>query len=146
MENSQEHHHHVIPVSVLFRTLIILAVLMTLTIVVYKIDFGHILARGNSALGSYINNAIALTIAIIKVYFVVMFFMGAKYVTKLTKMWVACGFVWVLLLGLMFGDYFTRQWEPSPGWYKGDTALPMRESEITARPREVKEEGAAGGH
>lgn len=147
MEKAQEHHHHIIPASVLFRTLIILAVLMALTILVYAIDFGHILSRGNSELGSYINNGIALTIACIKAYYVVMFFMGVKYVTKLTKMWVACGFVWVTLLALTFGDYFTRHWEPSPGWYKGDTEMPLLDSQYSQLPKPEAHEGAeAGGH
>lgn len=147
MEKAQEHHDHVIPVSLLLKTLVMLAFLMTLTIVVYKIDFGHIISSKvglGSAAGSYINNAIALTIAMIKAYFVVMNFMGARFVTPLTKMWVACGFVWVLLMGLMFGDYWTRHWEPSPGWYKGDTAHPNRESATTERPREIKSK--AEGH
>lgn len=146
MAQSTDHsaEHHIIPISTLAKTLGALACLMFLTILVYKVDFGHILSSKlglGSAAGSYINNAIALTIATIKMVIVIQFFMGVKYVTKLTKLWAWTGFVWMLLLGLTYGDYATRHWEPIKGWNHLDTDTSPGVSQITDRPAPKVEHG-----
>lgn len=142
--NSHEHDHHVTPPTTLFATLGALALLMGLTILVYEVDFGHILSRGNSALGSYINNFIALTIALVKATLVVQIFMGVKWGSKLVKMWAMTGFVWVTLMGITFGDYTSRTWENNRGWNPGDTdlaVLPSSASEVVkARQEELHKE------
>lgn len=144
--------------SQLIKTLIMLTILMGATILAFAVDFGHIISHavhGSSAMGSYINNFVALTIAIIKACLVVQIFMGAKYGTKLVKMWAYAGFVWVVLLGITFGDYTSRTWESHRGWYAGDSdlALPAssRDLGVIEKQKEraeesAKEEGAGEGH
>lgn len=113
---SDSHSHHIVPIKTYFGVLVILFVLMGLTIFVYEVHFTD---------NSYINNAIAMTIAIIKATLVIAVFMGVKYGTKLTKMWAITGFVWFFLMFLMYCDYMTRSWEPVAGWEAGaETALP----------------------
>lgn len=139
MSHSNDHaEHHIIPMGTLIRTLLILAALMGLTILVYMIDFGHIIStrfKLGEAAGSYINNGIALTIACIKAVFVIQFFMGVKFVSKLTRMWAWAGFVWLLIMGMTFGDYWTRQWEPVKGWTPGDTEYPTMPSDVSQLPK-----------
>ncbi len=57
------------------------------------------------------NNVVAMAIAVTKATLVVLFFMHVKYSTRLTKLIVAGGFIW---LGLMFlftlADYMNRGW------------------------------------
>lgn len=139
--HTDTHHghddHHVTQPGTLFGTMLILAVLMGLTILVYKVDFGHMLSRGNDALGSWINNFIALAIAMVKATLVVLVFMGVKWGTKLIKLYALFGFFFFPFLLVTFGDYLTRTWEPVEGWtppskihgrLPDETALP---SEIT---------------
>lgn len=106
----QEHAEHVTPIRVYFITFILLVILMAITVWSRNWDFGS----------PVWNNAINLTIAVIKATLVVMFFMGVKYSTHLTKMFALAGFIWLSLMGIIFGDYFTRQWEPVQGWYAQD--------------------------
>ncbi|MCC7434796.1 MAG: cytochrome C oxidase subunit IV family protein [Methanoregulaceae archaeon] len=108
--------HHVTQPGTLFATMILLAVLMGLTILVYKVDFGHMLSGGNDALGSWINNIIALAIAMVKATMVVLVFMGVKWGTKLIKLYALLGFFFFPFLLITFGDYMTRSWEPVQGW------------------------------
>ncbi len=57
------------------------------------------------------NIVVALLIAGAKAFLVVMFFMHVKYSTKLTKLWVAVGFIWLfILLAVTMTDYLTRAW------------------------------------
>lgn len=150
--NSHDHAHHVTPPSKLASTLFILAILMGLTILAAQVDFGHIISSkvgGSSALGSYINNIVALTIAIIKACFVIQIFMGVKYGSKLVKMWAYAGFVWVVLLGITFGDYTSRTWESHRGWNPGDSDVTLPASKIDENKMEIQkkhaEEDAAKG-
>jgi cytochrome c oxidase subunit IV len=81
---------------------IIFAALLVLTYVtvgVSKIDLGAM------------NTIVAMAIAVTKALLVVLFFMHVRYSTKLTKLVVAGGFVW---LGIMFlltmMDFASRGW------------------------------------
>ena len=57
------------------------------------------------------NPVVALAIATAKAMLVVLFFMGVKYSTKLTKLTVISGFfVFLALIGMTLSDYFTRAW------------------------------------
>ncbi|MBL8087351.1 MAG: cytochrome C oxidase subunit IV family protein [Chthonomonas sp.] len=67
---------------------------------------------------SFINNVIAMGIAVIKACLVIWFFMGVKYSSNLTKMYVVLGFGTFLLMFLSFIDYGTRRYEPVRGWEK----------------------------
>lgn len=109
MSEHKDHGHHITPISTLFGTFLALVVLMTLTVISANIDL--------TPLG---NNAANLGIAVIKATLVVRIFMGLAYSSKLAKLFGVAGFVWLILMGITFGDYSTRQWEPVKGWYSKD--------------------------
>ena len=63
-----------------------------------------------------LNTPIALTIAVTKATLVVIYFMGVRYNTPLTKVVVVAGFFWLLIMfGLGMSDYLTRPWIGVPG-------------------------------
>ena len=66
-------------------------------------------------LGAF-NTPVALAIAGFKATLVILFFMGVKYNTPLTKVVAASGFLWLIILfGITMGDYLTRGWLGFPG-------------------------------
>jgi cytochrome c oxidase subunit 4 len=74
------------------------------TVLVAKYDFG------------WLNTPVALTIAVTKATLVVVYFMGVRYNTPLTKVVVVAGFFWLFILfGLGMSDYLTRPWIGVPG-------------------------------
>ena len=74
-----------------------------LTFVVAKIDLG------------VLNPVIALAIACTKATLVILFFMHVRYSSKLTKLVVAAGFFWLMLLiSLSLSDYLTRTLTVAP--------------------------------
>jgi len=85
----------------------VFAALMVLTAITYLValqDFG------------FLNTPIALGVALIKASFVVIYFMGVRYNTPLTKVVVVAGFFWLFILfGLTLNDYLTRPWLGVPG-------------------------------
>lgn len=59
------------------------------------------------------NPVVALTIAVIKAVLVILFFMHVFYSSKLTKLTVAAGFFWLLIMITMsLSDYLTRTFLP----------------------------------
>jgi cytochrome c oxidase subunit 4 len=61
------------------------------------------------------NIIVALLIALTKMTLVVLFFMHVKQDEPITKLFVAAGFFWVLILiALTLGDYQSRGWLPIP--------------------------------
>ena len=85
----------------IFLTLIVLT---GVTVVIARIDLGSL------------NTPMALAIAGFKATLVILFFMGVKYNTPLTKVVAASGFVWLIILfGITMGDYLTRSWIGFPG-------------------------------
>ncbi len=63
------------------------------------------------------NIVVALLIAVVKASLVAWIFMGVRYVTSLTKLFVIAGLVWLsILLLLTFSDYSSRNWiyQPKP--------------------------------
>ncbi|MEZ0326974.1 MAG: cytochrome C oxidase subunit IV family protein [Fimbriimonas sp.] len=135
--------HHVTPISVYVKTILALIVLMALTV---WASFWNIPDVGPIH-GNWIANILALTIAVTKALLVVMFFMGVKYASSLTRLWVAAGFI---VLGVMYfisGDHLTRKYEVVPGWNEAEgSALPRvfdplnqtppREVDTNVRPRQ----------
>jgi cytochrome c oxidase subunit 4 len=76
-----------------------LLALTYLTVAVSKIDLGRF------------NAIVALTIAVVKALLVVLFFMHVRHSTRLTKLVVVGGFMWLaLLIGLTMTDILTRGW------------------------------------
>jgi len=63
-----------------------------------------------------LNDVVALGIAVAKMILVVLFFMHAKYSTRLTRIVIAGGLGWLLLLiGFTLSDYLSRGWLGLPG-------------------------------
>ena len=111
---------HVTPVRWLFLNLLVLTALMFLTIGAAAV---HIPTPGNPT-SPLMNNLVAMFIAVTKAFLVVWIFMGVKMGTKLIKLWAYAGFIWFGMLFFVYCDYYTRSWEPVPGWSKPETALP----------------------
>ena len=99
------HSAHPVP-SVFLYCMIWLALMVGtgITVVAGYQDFG------------FLNTIIALTIAVTKATLVVLFFMGVRHNTPLTKVTVIAGFFWLFILfGLGMSDYLTRPWIGVPG-------------------------------
>lgn len=64
----------------------------------------------------HLNTLIAMAIAFSKAVLVVLFFMHVRHSSRLTKIVVTTGLLWLLILiGFTLSDYFTRNWFDS-GW------------------------------
>ncbi len=76
-------------------------------------------------LGAF-NTLVALTIAVIKMLLVVTFFMHVRHSTALTKVFIAAGFLWLLLLiAFTLTDVGTRSIPQQPeGWGSATTVAP----------------------
>jgi cytochrome c oxidase subunit 4 len=94
-----EHEHHVTPPIVYVVIFITLLVFTAITVGASYIEMG------------IFNPIIALAIGVVKATLVVLFFMGVKYSTKLTKLTVFAGlFTFMALIGMTLADYFSRAW------------------------------------
>jgi len=93
---------HVSPKSMYYTIFGALMVFTALTVGVAYIDLGHL------------NFPVAIAIAITKATLVVLFFMHVNHSSKLTKLIVATGFFFLLILfGLTLTDYLSRGYEPN---------------------------------
>jgi cytochrome c oxidase subunit IV len=94
---------HVTPRRTYFAIWAALLVLTYATVAVSRIDLGRL------------NTIAALTIAVAKALLVVLFFMHIRYSSRLTKLVVVGGFMWLaLLIGLTMADEVTRAWIQIP--------------------------------
>jgi cytochrome c oxidase subunit 4 len=94
----------VVSVTVYAVVFLALLILTTLTTAIAFIDLG----------GAW-NNAVALTIAVAKALLVILYFMHVRYSDKLTWVFAAAGFFWLLILiGGTMDDVLTRP-PTSPG-------------------------------
>jgi cytochrome c oxidase subunit IV len=92
---------HIVPVRVYLTVFALLMFFTALTVSVSFLDLGPF------------NTLVAIVIAVTKMMLVVLYFMHARYSSRLTWAVVAGGFFWLALLLLMtLGDYLTR----GPGW------------------------------
>ena len=99
-EAKQEgHEHHVTPPIVYIVIFAVLLVLTATTVGASYIEMG------------VFNPIVALFIGVVKATLVVLFFMGVKYSTKLTKLTVFAGlFTFLALMGMTLADYISRAW------------------------------------
>lgn len=67
---------------------------------------------------SYLNNAIALGIAVAKATLVIMYFMHAKFSSAIAKFFAILGFLFLILMFGILIDYKTRYFETTPSWEK----------------------------
>jgi cytochrome c oxidase subunit 4 len=90
---------HVSSKKLYFTIFATLLVLTYLTVAISKIDLGPF------------NTVVALTIACTKAVLVVLFFMHVRYSSRMTKLVVIGGFVWlgILITGTLT-DVLTRGW------------------------------------
>jgi cytochrome c oxidase subunit IV len=105
--------HHIQPVSTYVKTILILLVLMVVTIAAAQVAVPDIPLFGKVIPGTFLNNIIAMAIALIKASLVVLYFMHVKISTPLTKFWAIIGFVWVTLIAFILADYATRPLDPT---------------------------------
>lgn len=95
---------HISSKGLYYTVFLSLIALTAITVVVARVDLGAF------------NTPIALAVAGVKATLVILFFMGVKYNTPLTKVVAASGFVWLIILfGMTMGDYLTRAWLGFPG-------------------------------
>ena len=103
-QDAAHNQHVIVPVK---TYLVVFAALFIGTILTYVAainDFG------------WLNTPIALGIAVAKASLVVIYFMGVRYNTPLTKVVVVSGLVWLMIMfGLTMGDYITRDMVGVPG-------------------------------
>jgi len=101
-QHSKEH-----PIDSTKTYAIILGTLLVLTVVtalVARIDLGPF------------STIIALGIACTKMMLVALFFMHVRHSTKLTKVVIVGGLLWLaILLGITMTDFATRTWMGVPG-------------------------------
>ena len=96
--------HIVTPVSTYVTIFVTLLIFTGITYWVAQHDYGMM------------NTPVALSIAVFKASLVVIYFMGVRYNTPLTKVVVVAGFFWLMIMfALTMGDYVSRAWLGVPG-------------------------------
>src|SRR5205809_8110370 len=87
--------------KVYFRTCIVLLSLLPLTWAIAYVDLGPF------------NLIVALAVAIAKAIVIALFFMYIKSSSRLLRLAVVAGVIWLLfLISLTLGDYISRGWVP----------------------------------
>ena len=90
---------HIVPKKIYIAVWATLLAMTLLTTLVAFVDLGRF------------NTVVALAIATFKATLVVLFFMGARYTPRLTKVVIICGiFFLALLLSFSIVDYLSRLW------------------------------------
>ncbi len=90
---------HIVSKKIYYAIFAALMVLTFATVVVARIDLGPL------------NTIVALTVAVTKAVLVVLFFMHVRYSSKLTKLVVVAGFLWLsLMIGFVLADVGSRGW------------------------------------
>jgi cytochrome c oxidase subunit IV len=123
--------HHITPISVYVKTILALVVLMAITVGASYVDFSDF----GPIKGNWIANCLALGIAVGKAMLVILFFMGVRYASQLTRLWVAAGFIVLSVMYFIAGDHLTRKYEVVPGWNeKEGSALPRVMDPLNQKP------------
>src|SRR5438105_3571648 len=88
---------HIVPLKTYVLIWAVLLALLLLTWGIAQINLGSL------------NVVAALTIAVTKMLLVILVFMHVRYSTHLTWLFVAAGFIWLLIMiDLTLSDYLTR--------------------------------------
>src|SRR3954452_19309860 len=91
---------HIVPVKIYVTIFLALLLGTALTVMAAFVDFPW-----------QLNTIVALTIATIKATLVVLFFMHARYSTRLVWVIVAAALFWMaILFAFTFADFNTRSW------------------------------------
>ena len=97
-------HEHIASVKSYVGVLLVLLAATVITTLVAFVDLGNF------------SVVVALTIAVGKMLLVALFFMHVRYSTRLTKLVIVGGLMWLaILLLLTLTDFFTRGWLGTPG-------------------------------
>jgi cytochrome c oxidase subunit 4 len=95
---------HVVPLRIYYAVFAALMVFTAVTVGVAYVDLGRL------------NVVVALTIAVTKAILVILYFMHVRYGTRLTRVVVASGFFWLLvLISFTMSDVVSRGWLGFPG-------------------------------
>jgi cytochrome c oxidase subunit 4 len=98
-----QHTEHVVPVKVYVGVFLALMIGTILTTAVAYVDLGRW------------NTVVALAIAVIKMLFVILFFMHVKYNPGLTRVIILGAFFWLgIMICFSLTDELTRSWEYNP--------------------------------
>jgi cytochrome c oxidase subunit 4 len=104
---------HVVPVRTYLAVFLALLVLTFATVTVARLDLGEPEVAG---LRLPLNVIVALSIACLKAFLVLLFFMHVKYSGRLVQLVVASSFVWLfMLIVITMSDYVSRGWSLHPG-------------------------------
>ncbi len=123
---------HVSPKSTYYAIFGALMVLTAITVAVAFINLGPL------------NFPVAISIAICKATLVVLFFMHAKYSSRLTKLIIGGTFFFLLtLFGLTMSDYLSRGWHVAPAGTAGAGMIPSIEPARPAAPAAPRPGAAA---
>lgn len=97
---------HVVPIRVYLAVILSLMALTIVTVWVAFLDFG------------FLNDVIAVGIAVLKALLVAMYFMHLRYSAPITRLFAGAGAIFfVILIALSLSDYRSRAWLPYPdGW------------------------------
>jgi cytochrome c oxidase subunit 4 len=94
---------HIVPVRIYVTIFLVLLVGTALTVLAAFQDFAGPL-----------NTIVAMTIAVTKATFVVLYFMHVRYSARLIWVIMASALFWMaILFALTLSDYWTRGWIPS---------------------------------
>ena len=100
-----------IPKTIFIRVWVGLILLLGLTWGLAQLDLGRL------------NAVAALSIAVVKMMLVLLYFMHLRYSTRITWIFAAAGFIWLLIMvDLTLGDYLTRNQvpgNPQQSWIHG---------------------------
>ena len=97
MSEHSEHSEHVTGIPIYLMVFMALLVLTAVTVFVAFQDLGPL------------NDIVAMAIAVLKGTLVVLYFMHVRHSTRLSKIVVLAGFLWLaILVGITLSDYFTR--------------------------------------
>jgi cytochrome c oxidase subunit 4 len=89
------------------KYVLVWAILMVMTAITVVVAFQNL---------GPLNNIVALTIAVFKATLVILFFMHARYSTRLTKMTIISAFIWLaILIVFTLTDFGSRGWLGVPG-------------------------------
>ena len=100
---------HIVPVRVYLTIFTVLLAGTALTVLAAFHDFTYHAFGKEIAL----NAVIALTIAVTKATFVVLYFMHVRYSSRLVWMIVTSALFWMaIMFSLTLADYWTRGWLP----------------------------------
>ena len=93
---------HIVPVRIYVTIFLVLLAGTALTVVAAFQDFPW-----------QLNTIVAMTIAITKATFVVLYFMHVRYSARLIWVIMASALFWMgIMFALTFSDYWTRDWLP----------------------------------